>query len=1211
MYFQNKIAVEGERLYRKGKVGELTLTMNKYSAIVEDDSVYFVQAWKKSNGQLGMSCECDAAINGEKCKHMAAVYAKIEAQYRNGWDEIERQEAVVKNVEVYPFKVRNEHSSNEYTYFDLSLMTNEIKIMQKQLEDAQRLIKNNKVELYSISEGYTRGFYGDAIPAGEIKGCCSLNDSQYIVSLSYTAQELQEAQCNVEGCYHKYYKYCYGVKKICKHQLATLLLFDDYIDKHNPGDVTDYRFFNMFESYCQYHRNQIVDNEVKKDDLLIEPKLILDDEGLSATFKVGVQKLYVIKNLREFVDNVENNEVQQFGSKSEINYRNYVFNKNSLMYYNFIKKIIKDEEIRATLSTYYEYAGGSNDICLYGSKLDEFYEIIKECGTDIEYHNKILGKKGGSLSVTEGLPKMKLNIDGDYVNNIFRGIRLKGEIPELIEGESFFYVIENNKLIRIEHDKMNVIMPLIDLAVNGKINCLVGRKALINFYYHVLPVIDEYIDVKDNIGEEIRQYLAPEARFKFYLDEEDGELFCATKAFYGEKEYNIVDNMYSDYSLMTGRDEFSEREVLDKILEYCPTVYEEQQVFSCKGDDDICRMLEDGIKALMTYGEVLCTDRVKNIHIHNHVSITVGVSLESGLMELEIRTDDLSPKELLELFSSYRKKKKYHRLSNGSFINTENESLDNVVNMLDSMQISDKEILKGNIHLPAYRALYLDKMLEKNDHLYVERDKHFKKLIKEFKALEDSDFEVPVSLRKIMRPYQITGFKWLKTLEAYGFGGIMADDMGLGKTLQVISVLLYAKEEQKSGCSIVIAPASLIYNWYEEIQKFAPKLNAKVISGGQAERYRIIAECETYDVVITSYDLLKRDIAEYENKKFIYQIIDEAQYIKNHSTAVAKAVKCIQSVTKYALTGTPIENRLSELWSIFDYLMPGFLYAYEAFRKDIERPVIKNKDERAALRLKRMVAPFILRRLKQDVLKDLPDKLEEVQYTMFEEKQQHIYDAQVMRMKALISEQSEDEFSRNKMQILAELTRLREICCDPGILFENYDGESAKRNMCIDLIKRAMEGGHRMLVFSQFTSMLELLEGDLINNGISYYKITGSTKKEDRVHLVKQFNEGDVPVFLISLKAGGTGLNLIGADTVIHYDPWWNYAAQNQGTDRAHRIGQKKVVTVYKLIAKGSIEEKILKMQELKKNLADEILSGASGELAGMTKEELIELLEK
>ena len=381
------------------------------------------------------------------------------------------------------------------------------------------------------------------------------------------------------------------------------------------------------------------------------------------------------------------------------------------------------------------------------------------------------------------------------------------------------------------------------------------------------------------------------------------------------------------------------------------------------------------------------------------------------------------------------------------------------------------------------------------------------------------------------------------------------------------------------------------------------------MAGSQKERRDRIYHYHEWDIVITSYDLLKRDIHEYENCQFVGQVLDEAQYIKNHTTAAAKAAKLIHSQVRYALTGTPIENRLSELWSIFDYLMPGFLYTYEDFKKNIETPIVKNQDKQIAENLRKMTAPFIMRRLKKDVLKDLPDKLEKVCYAAFDEKQQKLYDGQVVHMQNMLEKQEEAEFGKNKLKILAELTRLRQVCCDPSLLYEAYEGGSAKREACMELVSQAIEGGHRMLIFSQFTSMLELLEQDLKAAHIEWYKITGETAKEKRIELVRDFNEGTVPVFLISLKAGGTGLNLTGADVVIHYDPWWNLAVQNQATDRAHRIGQKNIVTVYKLIAKNSIEEKILEMQEAKKHLADEILSGEMGGLSALTKDELMELL--
>jgi len=290
--------------------------------------------------------------------------------------------------------------------------------------------------------------------------------------------------------------------------------------------------------------------------------------------------------------------------------------------------------------------------------------------------------------------------------------------------------------------------------------------------------------------------------------------------------------------------------------------------------------------------------------------------------------------------------------------------------------------------------------------------------------------------------------------------------------------------------------------------------------------------------------------------------------------------------------------------------MPGFLYSYEVFRREFEAPIVKLEDEDAMKRLQKMAGPFILRRLKSSVLKDLPDKLEETRYVKLDSEQQKLYDAQVVHMQTQLALQKAQDFNKNRFQILAELTRLRQICCDPSLCYENYKGESAKLEACLDLVQSAIDGGHKILLFSQYTSMLEILQRELTEQEISFYTITGETPKEKRLQLVKAFNEDDTKVFLISLKAGGVGLNLTGADVVIHYDPWWNLAVQNQATDRAHRIGQDKKVTVYKMIVSGSIEEKIEKLQNTKQHLAEQVMSGDAGSLSSMTREELLELLE-
>ncbi len=401
-------------------------------------------------------------------------------------------------------------------------------------------------------------------------------------------------------------------------------------------------------------------------------------------------------------------------------------------------------------------------------------------------------------------------------------------------------------------------------------------------------------------------------------------------------------------------------------------------------------------------------------------------------------------------------------------------------------------------------------------------------------------------------------------------------------------------------------------NWQNETTKFADGLKTLVIRGTLAERKEKIKDIEKYDLVITSYDLLKRDIELYKEKdyQFKYVIADEAQYLKNSNTQNAKAIKQIKSETRYALTGTPIENSLAELWSIFDFIMPGYLFGYRKFKNTYETPIIKGEDEAAMSKLKMLIEPFVLRRNKKEVLKELPEKTVTVLDNEMGEEQRNIYLNYLLRAKQEISEQIDlNGYESSRMQILAALTRLRQICCHPSLFIKDYNEGSSKLEQCMEIVQEAVNGGHKILLFSGYTSMFEIIEKELKQSNIKYFKLTGSTKVEERMKLVDEFNENpEIQVFLISLKAGGTGLNLTGADMVIHYDPWWNVSTENQATDRAYRIGQRNNVQVYKLITKNSIEEKIYKLQERKAKLADEMLDTKTKFVSKLSKEEIMEL---
>jgi superfamily II DNA or RNA helicase len=461
----------------------------------------------------------------------------------------------------------------------------------------------------------------------------------------------------------------------------------------------------------------------------------------------------------------------------------------------------------------------------------------------------------------------------------------------------------------------------------------------------------------------------------------------------------------------------------------------------------------------------------------------------------------------------------------------------------------------------------------------------------------------PRTLRATLRPYQKEGFNWLVFLHEINSGGILADDMGLGKTVQAIALLTWAKTKYKRKLNLVVAPTSVVPNWEREISKFAPGLTTVVWQGPNRHQRR--DDLDKADVMITSYALLRRDEELLHELDLRYVILDEAQHIKNPMSHTARAAKKLKSERRLALTGTPIENRLSELWSIFDFVSPGLLGQLRTFEERIARPIDRG-DADTAQRLRATIKPFVMRRVKKDVAQDLPEKIEQEMIVPLAEEQAKLY-KQVLRQirKSVLSEVEKQGVSRAQIQILVALTRLRQVACDPRLMkLPDTDftaAESGKLGALREIISEAIDGGHRVLVFSQFVEMLNHIRAALDEDDVEYEYLDGSTK--NRIERVDRFNEDEtVPVFLISLKAGGTGLNLTGADTVVHFDPWWNPAVEDQATDRAHRIGQTKNVNVYKLIAEGTVEEKILQLSAKKRELVSNVLSTEGSPLKGLTK---------
>ncbi len=1124
-------------------------------------------------------------------------------------------------------------AEDTYFYYDLNYIFRAVKSPWKTREEGRRLAQNGTVKLTDVQTGFLQSYYGGD-PAMEAYGTVNYNGMHSQVSVTLKKDKIISMRCDCPGCYNSYFNYD-GTASLCAHVWALLFLTEDYIIRYNPGDGTEEAALHMLYEYRRSRLNAVrAEIAGEHRTLYIEPRLEKNLGILSASFKSGTDKLYVIKDLTRFVEQVEGGEKAEFGKSTVIDYANCSLDEQSQQYFAFIREAVNEELGRqAQLMTQRSTADMAKSlrimgkIPLIGGRIDAFYDLVR--GGQVEYTDKDTAERKTMIACRKTKPSVELTISAcKDSRGDFDGITVSGNMPALIEGARGCYFVSDGYLNGADTEDMRDLLPLYRTSdIRGYFRFEVGRKNLSEFYYSLLPVFRSLGRVNEPDAEEIDRYLAPEVSFKFYLDATDENIGCRVESHYGDRTAEIMDIFDRDKrkSWESWRDISREEEAADRVLSYFPIIDSRERIFHCGREEGaIFRVLSQGVNDLMSLGEVHCTESFLRLRIRPTPKITVGVSVKSSVMDLSISSEDLSREDLLLALESYRRRKKYFRLKNGDFVTVDEPGMEALSEMLEAMHITPKEFVRGKMQVPVYRSLYLDKMLEQGSGIYAKRDSHFRQLIKEFKTVEDSDFEVPESLSQTLRSYQATGYKWIRTLASCGFGGILADDMGLGKTIQMISAFVAWKEEgireqeekdsvtsgtDDGGPCLVVCPATLMYNWMEEFARFAPGLSVGLIAGQPRDREEILEHYAEYDALVTSYDLIKRDIDKYETCRFLCEVLDEAQFIKNPATASAKSVKLVHSRYRFALTGTPIENRLSELWSIFDYLMPGFLYEYSVFRKEFETPIVKNKNEEASARLRRMVSPFILRRLKKDVLKDLPDKLEKVCYAKFEAPQQRLYDAQVAHMQQILLSQDEESFARDRIRVLAELTRIRQICCDPSLIYEDYAEGSAKREACLDLVHQAMDGGHQMLIFSQFTSMLALIEDDLKAEEIKYYKITGETPKKDRLEMVHAFNEDGTPVFLISLKAGGTGLNLTGADIVIHYDPWWNVAVQNQATDRAHRIGQTQIVSVYRLIAKGSIEEKILNMQEEKKDLAEEILSGESTGLGSMSREDLMGLL--
>ncbi|MBR1413622.1 MAG: DEAD/DEAH box helicase [Bacilli bacterium] len=775
-------------------------------------------------------------------------------------------------------------------------------------------------------------------------------------------------------------------------------------------------------------------------------------------------------------------------------------------------------------------------------------------------------------------------------DNNYRLALESGDYYELFDDLEYIYY--QGSLYHLNKKNREFLHSMNELGLD---KLVFDEKDFNSFTENLLPIFKDNLALGAGV-EDLN--LDIKAEPQIYFDMTDEFITANLKFKYNEEEvdYHINNNtqLIRDY-------DFENSVVNDLLIQgFIDTTHE----FVIEDLERMVSFLEKGLKELSNKYQIFTTKKIKNTKLVKKAvgSTTFSIGTDN-ILSYNFELNDIDKSELDKVIESLRLKKKYYRLKNGNIVDLQDDSLNQLSNLMEDLDIDGDSGV-----IPKYRAIYLDS-LKKEKYSIIKTNNLFDNFIDNFKKYQDSEVEFTKDELKLLRDYQVTGVKWLYNITKCDLGGILADEMGLGKSLQTIIYIRKLLQEDKFNKFLIVVPTSLLYNWQNEFQKFAPEINVVLVNGEKEKRTEILNEFK-HTVYVTTYGLARIDIDLYKEKQFRVCIIDEAQNIKNPTAGITKAVKEIPALTKLALTGTPIENSVIELWSIFDFIMPGILNNKSKFNskyviKDFDEESLKTIDD-----LNKQVHPFILRRKKSDVLKDLPPKIENNIYVELNEDQKKIYTKVVKetneKMNALIKESG---FLKAKFMILQLLTRLRQICIDPKIVYENYNGRSSKIDNLIKVVHEVIDNGHKILLFTSFKTALNIVKAEFDKEGITSYTIAGDVAASKRQQLVEQFNKDDTNVFLIMLKSGGTGLNLTSADVVIHLDLWWNPQAENQATDRTHRIGQKNTVEVIKIISKGTIEEKIADLQAKKKMLSDKIIDADESTMLDTLSEEDIRTL--
>ncbi|KJS13218.1 MAG: helicase [Peptococcaceae bacterium BRH_c8a] len=1034
------------------------------------------------------------------------------------------------------------------------------------------------------------------------------DDYEVDVGFSKTGEVIyMSCDCPAYFQYNGACKHIVALLKACQHRYKIV----QAADKANGIDASLQPADEILD-YFEYHLNTPSKRPINLEitlEIYHETRHYMRKPVSALSLRLGEKKPYVVKNVKHLVEVAHNGGIIEFGKQFTLDPDTHEFQPGDKPIISLLHELYEmEEQIKDPWSSRWSNgqeklfkgkhvfltpAAAKRLLSILHAHAHEFNLKLNEA----EHKDVMIVEQDLPLHFTLGKSKDDLLLQ-------WQKIKL---FPLLEDGEYFFL---EGKVYKLSDRQNKFFLPFLKALLQSPAGVSFSTHQKERLVGELLPILKQIGEVQ--IATEVKEILhEANLHVKVYLDKEDDAVTARVEFGYGEIQFNPFaggPGLQAGGKILV-RDAEGERAITNlfekaefRTLNGNLYLKEDEAVYQF-----VCHMLPE----VQARAEVFYSESFRSMRTRSAAVLTGGVRLneDNGMLEFSFDLEGIDVAELGGIFQSLREKKKYYRLKDGSFLplDTPDSNLEQAMQMIDALDIAPRELAKKTLAIPGYRALYIDRCLRESN-LRFDRNPAFKRLVQNINEPRDMEFTIPPSFNGVLRDYQKTGFKWLKTLAMYGMGGILADDMGLGKTIQAIAFILSEKERVPAP-ALVIAPTSVVYNWQEEARKFAPGMKVMVVSGLPGEREILLQEAQQADLVVTSYALIRRDVELYKDLEFGYCFLDEAQQIKNPHSLGAKAVKIIKARGYFALTGTPLENSLTELWSIFDFAMRGYLLTNQKFMKKYERPIVKDQNPMALRELQKQITPFILRRMKKDVLQELPPKIESKVLTDLTEDQKMVYLAYLQKAKGEIEATiAARGFEKSQIKILALLTRLRQICCHPATFLEDYQGDSGKLLYLREIMGDAIESGHRILLFSQFTSMLEIIRNYLDTEQIAYFYLDGATKMENRGKMVHAFNEGARDTFLISLKAGGTGLNLTGADMVIHYDPWWNPAVEEQATDRAYRIGQQHSVQVIKLITRGTIEEKIYALQQKKKAMIESVIQPGETMLTKMTEQEIREL---